>query len=667
MRNINIILLILLFFIISAIVNLTVSFEIKTIIQIILGSIFILFFSFYFIRYFFYPNHLFFLLPLTFLIPFLNENFGWFLYFILLLISTILAILDYERKKVYSYFFLLTIFLWIRTSFYNIDRIPYSSIATVLTFLFLILIDKEKSKKRNLEEKYENLSSKNKIIEVSPFMLEKEQILNDDFEKNKMILNTIDDAIVSFLSTLKNLLNSKSVVFFLLNKRNGYLFIEQGLSNEEINVKKTVSNKENFLYSVVNDLKNIKDNFFTGDISKISLYKHDTVVRSIISLPVIKSGECVGVLYVDDTEEGKFTDKDMETIKIFSDQIGMILNFAEYAQQAKTEATVISILNEITHKLSKTLDFEEVIKIITDSLKMIINFSNYFLVSFEKSTLKVLMTDSNIKKFPETISENSFLYLSFKQDNVFYKTDLLNRDIPINLFNKGDNIGLFETAISIPIFIDDGKRIFLILISDGNISVDSGKKFLLNFISDIAITASEKSFLYQKTKDLAIKDGLTGIYNHRFFQDELTMILLNSQRTDKKVSLGLLDIDYFKKFNDTYGHQIGDLVLKHIANILQGSLRKTDLVARYGGEEFVIVLTNIKDGSFENVFENIRRKIEDTKIKTPSNQELSVTVSIGFSLFPDDTKDKNILINFADSALYKAKELGRNRVVRYQK
>lgn len=667
MKNINLNLSILLLFIISAILNLTVSFEINSLVQTSLTLIFTTFILFYFIRFFFYPNHLFFLLPLTLLVPFLNDNFGWFLYFILFSLSNILAILDYERKKVYFYFIPFTIFLWIRTFFHNQDKFPYSLVITVITFLILILSDREKSKKRNLEEKYENLSSKNKIIEVSPFMLEKEQILNDDLEKNKMILNTIDDAIVSLLSTLKILLNNKSVVFFLLNKKNGYLFIEQGISNEEINLKKTVSNKENFLYSVVKDLKNIKDNFFTGDISKISLYMHDTVVRSIVSLPVIKSGECVGALYVDDTEEEKFTDKDMQTIKLFSDQIGMILNFAEYAQQAKTEATVISILNEITHKLSKTLDFEEIIKIITGSLKIVIDFSNYFLISFERSNLKVLMTDSNIKKYPETISENSFLHLSFKQENVFYKTDLLDRDIPIYLFHKGDNIGLFDSAISIPVFLDQEKRIFLVLISDKNLSIDSGKNFLLNFISDIAITASEKSFLYQKTKDLAIKDGLTGIYNHRFFQDELTKILLNSQRTEKKVSLGLLDIDHFKKFNDTYGHQIGDLVLKHIATILQESLRKTDLVARYGGEEFVIVLTNIKDDSFENVFENIRKKIEDTKIKISSNNELSVTVSIGFSLFPDDTKDKNLLINFADNALYKAKEFGRNRVVRYQK
>ncbi|MEO0237279.1 MAG: sensor domain-containing diguanylate cyclase [candidate division WOR-3 bacterium] len=667
MRDFNLILSILLLFIVSAILNLAVSFEINNFAQIFLGLIFIFFLLFYFIRFFFYPNHLFFLLPLTFLVPFLNENFGWFLYFILLSLSTVLGILDYERKKVNFYFFLFTFFLWIRTYFHNNDKILYTSVITATTFITLLLAGKEKSKKRNLEEKYENLSSKNKIIEISPFMLEKEQILNDDLEKNKMILSTIDDAIVSLLSTLKILLNNKSVVFFLLNKKNGYLFIEYGLSNEDINLKTTVFNKENFLYSVVNDLKNIKDNFFTGDISKLSLYKNNTTVRSIVSLPVIKSGECVGVLYVDDTEEEKFKDKDMQTIKLFSDQIGMILNFAEYAQQAKTEATVISILNEITHKLSKTLDFEEIIKIITGSLRIIIDFSNYFLVSFEKSNLKILMTDSNIKKYPQTISENSFLHLAFNQDNVFYKTDLLDRDIPIYLFQKGDNVGLFNSAISIPVFLDEEKRIFLILISGENLSIDSGKNFLLNFISDITITASEKSFLYQKTKDLAIKDGLTGIYNHRFFQDELTKILLNSQRTDKKVSLGLLDIDYFKKFNDTYGHQIGDLVLKHIANILQQSLRKTDLVARYGGEEFVIVLTNIKDDSFENVFENIRKKIEDTKIKISSNEELSVTVSIGFSLFPDDTKDKNLLINFADTALYKAKELGRNRVVRYQK
>jgi len=136
-------------------------------------------------------------------------------------------------------------------------------------------------------------------------------------KKTRMILNSIDEAIISLLSTLKIVLNCNSAIFFLYNKNKDHLFIESGISSEEINLKKTVSNRENFLYSVVTDLKNIKDNFFTGDISKLSLYKNDTVIRSIISLPVIKSGECVGVLYVDDGNEEKFTDKDMQTTKLF--------------------------------------------------------------------------------------------------------------------------------------------------------------------------------------------------------------------------------------------------------------------------------------------------------------------------------------------------------------
>ncbi|HAF08331.1 MAG: diguanylate cyclase [bacterium] len=665
MKNLNLTLFIFILFITSLIGNVVFNFNVSLIYQLTLTIIFLIFLSLYFIRFFFYLNHLIFLIPITFVVPFLENNFGWFLYFVILSFSIVLQILDYDRKKVLFYFVLFVIFLWIRTLFYNQDKIVFSIFLTILTSISLILTGKEKSKKKSLEERFENIRSKNKIIEVSPFMLEKEKILNDYSERNRMIVNIIDEAIISLLSTLRTLLNCKSVIFFLYNKDNDYLFIEAGISSEEINLKKTLSNRGNFLYSVVRDHKSIKDNLFIGDISKLSLYRNDTVVRSIISLPVIKSGECVGVLYVDDGNEEKFTDKDMETTKLFSDQIGMILNFAEYAQQAKTEATVISILNDITHKLSKTFDFEEIIRTVTESLKMVINYTNYFLVSFQKDNLKVLMTDSTIKNFSEKISEKSFLFFALK-DKVYYKTNLKDREIPMYLFYKGDGIGLFDAAISIPIFFDDEKKIFLIMILKEKILLDPAKIFLLNFISDISKTASEKSFLYQRTKDLAIKDGLTGIYNHRFFQDELSKILLNAQRSEKKVSLGLLDIDHFKKFNDTYGHQIGDQVLKHIAGILNESVRKTDLVARYGGEEFVIVLTNIKDDSFENVFENIRRKIEEKKIKV-KEEELKVTVSIGFSLFPDDTKEKNLLINYADSALYKAKEFGRNRVVRYQK
>lgn len=650
---------------ISFIFNSLFTFKVHPILQMILTLFSISFIFLYFIRFYFYINHIFLILPVLFTIPFLGENFGWYIYLLLLISSIILAVLDYDFIKFILFFLIFLIVLLIRTLFFfNIKSLFIIIPLACVYIICSILLFFKKKEFRELHNKYENIRSKNSIVEISPFMLEREKFIKEDSEKNMMIFNIVDEAINSLLVTLKILLKSKSVVFFLYNKKNDTLFAEYGISNERMVLKNNVE-KNNFLYSVIRDQKNILDNYFIGDIEKLKIYNTTPVIRSIIATPVVKSGESVGALYVDDGDEEKFLPSDVETIKLFADQIGMILNFVEYAQQAKVEATYISILNDITHRLSKTLDFDEVLKTVIDSIKNILTFSNYFLITIKNNKFEIISTDSGLKSLSGEIIPDTFLSSLSVEDSIYFKNNLMSRKIPLRLFSKVENLN-FDSMVFIPLYSSAEKRIGLILISHKDLFIDQIKFFILNFISDISKTAIEKSLLYKKTKDLAIKDGLTGIYNHRYFQDELTKILLNASRNKSKVSIGLLDIDYFKKFNDNHGHQTGDLVLKHIAKILEDSVRKTDLVARYGGEEFVIVLTNVKDPHFENIFENIRYKIEDSKIKNENKDELKITVSIGYSLFPDDTTDKNLLINFADKALYKAKELGRNKSVRFR-
>jgi len=650
---------------ISFIFNSLFAFKVHPILQTILALFSIFFIFLYFTRSYFYINHIFLILPVLFIAPFLGENFGWYIYFLLLISSIILVVLDFDFIKFIFFFLIFLIVLLIRTFFFfNIKSlfiiIPLSCVYIVCS----ILLFYKKKKFRELKNRYENIRSKNSIVEISPFMLEREKFIKEDYEKNMMTFNIVDEAMNSLLVTLKILLKSKSAVFFLYNKKNDTLFAEYGISSERIILKNNVE-KNNFLYSVIKDQKNILDNYFIGDIEKLKIYNTNPVIRSVISTPVVKSGKSVGALYVDDGDEEKFSPSDLETIKLFADQIGMILNFVEYAQQAKIEATYISILNDITHRLSKTLDFDEVLKTVIDSIKNIITFSNYFLITIKDDRFEIISTDSGLKSLSGEIIPETFLSSLPVEDSISFKNNLMSRKIPLRLFSKDENLD-FDSLVSIPLYSSTKNRINLILISNRDLFMDQIKFFVLNFISDISKTAIEKALLYRKTKDLAIKDGLTGIYNHRYFQDELTKILLNASRNKSKVSLGLLDIDYFKKFNDNHGHQTGDLVLKHIAKTLEDSVRKTDLVARYGGEEFVIVLTNVKDPHFETIFENIRHKIEDSKIKNENNDELNITVSIGYSLFPDNTTDKNLLINFADKALYKAKELGRNKSIRFR-
>ena len=167
---------------------------------------------------------------------------------------------------------------------------------------------------------------------------------------------------------------------------------------------------------------------------------------------------------------------------------------------------------------------------------------------------------------------------------------------------------------------------------------------------------------FDYTYKLATTDGLTGLYNHRYMQEQIAKNIASSRRYNTKFSLLLLDIDFFKKFNDTYGHQAGDAVLRYVSELLKKSIRSTDIAARYGGEELVIILTNTDKEEAYITAEKICKKIAAKKMRISEKQEVSVTVSIGVTTYPENGSNSEELIEYADKGLYYAKEHGRNQV-----
>jgi len=167
--------------------------------------------------------------------------------------------------------------------------------------------------------------------------------------------------------------------------------------------------------------------------------------------------------------------------------------------------------------------------------------------------------------------------------------------------------------------------------------------------------------LLDKVNYMAITDVLTGLYNRRRFHDVLSTEYERAKRYAVPFSLVMLDIDYFKKVNDTYGHSVGDVVLREVATILKNSIREIDTAARYGGEEFVVVLPNTEKENAQIFAERIRQAIERHAF---SGVNKNITVSIGIGGMPDaKVEDEDKLIRCADFALYRAKQSGRNRTV----
>ncbi|MBO6273387.1 diguanylate cyclase [bacterium] len=173
-----------------------------------------------------------------------------------------------------------------------------------------------------------------------------------------------------------------------------------------------------------------------------------------------------------------------------------------------------------------------------------------------------------------------------------------------------------------------------------------------------------KSRDFEHQYKLATTDGLTELYNHRYFQDTLKKQIDTSKRYEQEFSLIIIDIDFFKKFNDTYGHQVGDAVLRTVAQILKKNTRATDYVCRYGGEEMSIILPQTSKKEAMVNAQRICDAVAKTPLKVNNNTEVNITISLGVSAFPQDGEAPQKLIECADKALYYAKEHGRNQVGR---
>jgi diguanylate cyclase (GGDEF)-like protein len=178
---------------------------------------------------------------------------------------------------------------------------------------------------------------------------------------------------------------------------------------------------------------------------------------------------------------------------------------------------------------------------------------------------------------------------------------------------------------------------------------------------------SEKVIELQKAKEelrkLAITDGLTGLYNYRYFKEQLQQELNRARRHKLNVSVVMIDLDHFKQYNDTNGHPAGDEVLQSIARLLKENIRNIDVASRYGGEEFALILTETHKAAAGIVAEKIRKLIEGHSFAYEESQpDGKITISTGVSTFPEDGQDLDELVNMADKRLYRAKQAGRNTI-----
>jgi len=209
-------------------------------------------------------------------------------------------------------------------------------------------------------------------------------------------------------------------------------------------------------------------------------------------------------------------------------------------------------------------------------------------------------------------------------------------------------------------FVTIGRRTLLLNARQIKLKVNK-ERIILLAIEDI----TERKKYEEKIQQMAFHDSLTGLPNRKLFSDRLGIVLAQAKRNKKKVGIVMLDLDNFKDVNDTLGHDVGDILLKAVAERLSGTLRKSDTVARFGGDEFVLIFPDME--VIEEAIQ-VAQKIID-RFHKPfliDTHQLVVTTSIGIAVYPNDGMDEKILMKNADIAMYQAKQAGRARYQLYK-
>jgi diguanylate cyclase (GGDEF)-like protein len=431
--------------------------------------------------------------------------------------------------------------------------------------------------------------------------------------------------------------------------------------------------------------------FVNNDYARLAQkmpFLHD--VGRILIVPICFSDDLLGVLLAAHSPDHRhFTASDRELLAIFSTQIATTLkNVLLYQDQTRIsreleeknsmledqaetilrKSSQLVVMNEVSQQVNSSLDLPEVLALLTrhaaesigvdrsvvwlmeDKKVQMHAVAAYGLPPEKLGELSLFLPDIRRTRFFQVLSEQHAVEIAEGQDVELFQVGLhgvmsVRSLLAVPLAIKQQTIGLLTA--------DDTREAHSFLEDEVN---------LVSAIANQAVLAIENARLYQQVKEQAITDGLTSLYNHRYFQLRFTEEFAHSKRYGNDLSIIMLDIDHFKEYNDTYGHIAGDLALKEIANLTRASVRENDMVARYGGEEFVIILPMTNQDGARVVAERIREAVRVCKfLGDLTAPQVSITVSLGIASYSPRHENRELLLKEADAALYRAKEQGRNQ------
>ncbi|MGE0546025.1 MAG: diguanylate cyclase [Kofleriaceae bacterium] len=392
---------------------------------------------------------------------------------------------------------------------------------------------------------------------------------------------------------------------------------------------------------------------------------------ALVAVPIIEQGHLRGILAAD--RDAPFGEAERDLLGEASSQLLRVVQCEQVFRAVERAKYEYERFYQATAMLGRALTPEQVMDTVFDAAAAITEYDVGAIAMYEKPRGRHRVAAVRIRPGGEgLVDPHQLSGLEFKDNAGLVSMVVKNRhylpaggeprEVTAPIFTRKVKLDEAKSLLVLPLLAGEEPIGTLTLVSRTDKRFGKDVREMLAVIANQVAVSLENGFLYQRMETMATTDGLTGLTNHRTFQQRFAELLERSERHNAKVALLLCDVDHFKRVNDTYGHPIGDEVLRRVARVLQDVPRKIDIPARYGGEEFAVLLDNVDVVQAHAVAERIRMEIAKLVVETEKGP-LSVTESIGIAAFPDDGRDRATLIERADLALYHAKHTGRNRVV----
>ncbi|HZQ24715.1 MAG TPA: diguanylate cyclase [Terriglobales bacterium] len=402
----------------------------------------------------------------------------------------------------------------------------------------------------------------------------------------------------------------------------------------------------------------LKRPIYSPDVTKDERYVSSAkMTRSELAIPLMVRDEVVGVLDCQSENLDHFDNETADLLTLFSTQASMALQNANLYALERKRAKQLEAINAIAQEATAVLDISELLDKVCSLVKN----------AFQVDHVSVLLR------------EEDEMVLRAHQGQMTPRIPAGGRLAACEGL-WGEALAAGKAAIQENVqtapdqqrfYAEGGSRLCIPLVSFGQTlgvlllaSQKTGAFRLtemqpLESVADICATAIQNANYVERVKQLAYIDGLTGIFNRRFFELRISEEIERSRRFGSGMAVIMVDIDHFKRLNDEFGHLLGDEVLRQVSSMFHQQLRKIDVVCRYGGEEFAILLAQTSARHAYSVAEKLRRLVESWQFPGVPR---AVTISVGSATYPENGVTRDELVKAADAGLYAAKQMGRNRV-----